>query len=120
MALGLIHCGICGAQVVVTCHQAGLAADQANARAAGHDVRINQKGGREGGGNLFGLTFDADGNLFFSSNGTDLGYHAVQGGYYRKNFGKHGPLHNPYTYGYFEHLPWDKSPAGPRAKPAAR
>jgi putative heme-binding domain-containing protein len=68
----------------------------------------------EGGGNLFGLTFDADGNLFFSSNGTDLGYHAVQGGYYRKNFGKHGPLHNPYTYGYFEHLPWDKPPAGPR------
>jgi putative heme-binding domain-containing protein len=68
----------------------------------------------EGGGNLFGLTFDADGNLFFSSNGTDLGYHAVQGGYYRKNFGKHGPLHNPYTYGYFEHLPWDKTPAGPR------
>jgi putative heme-binding domain-containing protein len=68
----------------------------------------------EGGGNLFGLTFDADGNLFFSSNGTDLGYHAVQGGYYRKNFGKHGPLHNPYTYGYFEHLPWDQTPAGPR------
>jgi putative heme-binding domain-containing protein len=68
----------------------------------------------EGGGNLFGLTFDADGNLFFSSNGTDLGYHAVQGGYYRKNFGKHGPLHNPYTYGYFEHLPWDRTPAGPR------
>jgi putative heme-binding domain-containing protein len=68
----------------------------------------------EGGGNLFGLTFDADGNLFFSSNGTDLAYHAVQGGYYRKNFGKHGPLHNLYTYGYFEHLPWDKTPAGPR------
>lgn len=68
----------------------------------------------EGGGNLFGLTFDADGNLFFSSNGTDLGYHAVQGGYYRKNFGKHGPLHNPYAYGYFEHLPWDQTPAGPR------
>ena len=68
----------------------------------------------EGGGNLFGLTFDADGNLFFSSNGNDLAYHAVQGAYYRKNFGKHGPLHNPYTYGFFEHLPYDQAVAGPR------
>jgi putative heme-binding domain-containing protein len=68
----------------------------------------------EGGGNLFGLTFDADGNLFFSSNGIDLAYHAVQGGYYRKNFGKHGPLHNPYAYGFFEHLPYDEPVAGPR------
>ena len=68
----------------------------------------------EGGGNLFGLTFDADGNLFFSSNGNDLAYHAVQGAYYRKNFGKHGPLHNPHTYGFFEHLPYDQAVAGPR------
>jgi putative heme-binding domain-containing protein len=68
----------------------------------------------EGGGNLFGLTFDADGNLFFSSNGNDLAYHAVQGAYYRKNFGKHGPLHNPYAYGFFEHLPYNGEVAGPR------
>jgi putative membrane-bound dehydrogenase-like protein len=68
----------------------------------------------EGGGNLFGLTFDADGNLFFSSNGNDLAYHAVQGAYYRKNFGKHGPLHNPHAYGFFEHLPYDQVVAGPR------
>jgi putative heme-binding domain-containing protein len=68
----------------------------------------------EGGGNLFGLTFDADGNLFFSSNGIDLAYYAVQGGYYRKNFGKHGPLHNPYAYGFFEHLSYDQPVAGPR------
>ena len=68
----------------------------------------------EGGGNLFGLTFDADGNLFFSSNGIDLAYHGVQGAYYRKNFGKHGPLHNPYAYGFFEHLPYDQPVAGPR------
>ncbi|WP_435011596.1 PVC-type heme-binding CxxCH protein [Tundrisphaera lichenicola] len=68
----------------------------------------------EGGGNLFGLTFDADGNLFFSSNGNDLAYHAVQGAYYRKNFGKHGPLHNPHTYGFFEHLTFDGEVAGPR------
>ena len=69
----------------------------------------------EGGGNLFGLTFDADGNLFFSSNGNDLAYHAVQGAYYRKNFGKHGPLHNPHTYGFFEHLPYDQRGRRPSA-----
>ncbi|WP_165066415.1 PVC-type heme-binding CxxCH protein [Paludisphaera rhizosphaerae] len=68
----------------------------------------------EGGGNLYGLTFDAEGTLFFSSNGVDLAYHAVQGGYYRKNFGKHGPLHNLHTYGFFEHLPYDRPVAGPR------
>jgi putative membrane-bound dehydrogenase-like protein len=68
----------------------------------------------EGGGNLFGLTFDADGNLFASSNGNDLAYHAVQGAYYRKNFGKHGPLHNPYAYGFLEHLTYDQPVAGPR------
>ena len=58
----------------------------------------------EGGGNIYGLTFDGDGNLFYSSNGSALFWHAVQGGYYQKNFGKHGPLHNPYTYGYFPHV----------------
>jgi putative membrane-bound dehydrogenase-like protein len=68
----------------------------------------------EGGGNLFGLTFDADGNLFFSSNGIDLAYHGVQRAYYRKNFGKHGPLHNRYAYGFFEHLAYDQPVAGPR------
>jgi putative membrane-bound dehydrogenase-like protein len=68
----------------------------------------------EGGGNLFGLTFDAEGGLFFSSNGNDLAYHGVQGAYYRKNFGKHGPLHNLHAYGYFEHLPYDRPVGGPR------
>ena len=28
--------------------------------------------------------------------------HHVQGGYYVKGFGKHGPLHNPYAFGYFD------------------
>ena len=58
----------------------------------------------EGGGNIYGLTFDADGNLFYSSNGSALFWHAVQGGYYAKAFGKHGLLHNPYAYGYFPHV----------------
>ena len=54
----------------------------------------------EGGGNPYGLTFDAGGNLVYSSNG-GLCHHAVQGGYFEKNFGKHGPLHNPHAYGWF-------------------
>jgi len=33
--------------------------------------------------------------------------HGVQGGYYWKSFGKHGPLHNPYTFGYFDHVHHD-------------
>ncbi|MEZ6048224.1 MAG: c-type cytochrome [Planctomycetaceae bacterium] len=28
--------------------------------------------------------------------------HHVQGAYYVKGFGKHGPLHNPHSYGYFQ------------------
>ena len=54
----------------------------------------------EGGGNCYGLTFVAVGRLFFSSNG-GLCWHGVQGGYYEKSFGKHGPLHNPFAFGYF-------------------
>jgi putative heme-binding domain-containing protein len=29
----------------------------------------------------------------------------VQGAYYWKLFGKHGALHNPHAYGYFDHIP---------------
>ena len=60
----------------------------------------------EGGGNVFGLTFDDDGNLFYSSN-LGLFWHAHQGAYYLKNFGKHGPLHNPYAYGHLMHVAHD-------------
>lgn len=66
----------------------------------------------EGGGNIYGLAFDANGNLFYSSNGGSLFWHAVQGGYYQKSFGKHGPLHNPYAYGYFPHVKHDGVPGG--------
>ncbi len=55
----------------------------------------------EGGGNLYGLTFDEVGRLFYSSNG-GLFLHAVQGGYFAKSFAKHGPLHHLYTYGHFQ------------------
>jgi len=59
----------------------------------------------EGGGNIFGLTFDLDGNLFYSSNGARPAWHGVQGAYYHKAFSKHGPLHNPYAFGFFQHVP---------------
>lgn len=56
----------------------------------------------EGGGNSFGLEFDSQGRVFSGHNGGDTrGFHYVQGGYYRKGFGKHGSLSNPYTFGYF-------------------
>jgi len=59
----------------------------------------------EGGGNAWGLDFDCHGNLFYSTNhGGFCMVHGVQGGYYWKQFGKHGTLHNPYAYGYFEHV----------------
>jgi putative membrane-bound dehydrogenase-like protein len=59
----------------------------------------------EGGGNMWGLDFDSRGNLFASTNvGGYVMLHARPGGFYWKAFGKHGPLHNPYTFGYFEHV----------------
>ena len=58
----------------------------------------------EGGGNTWGLDFDRAGNAIAGTNwGDAVCLHQVQGGYYIKGFSKHGPLHNPYTYGYFEH-----------------
>lgn len=60
----------------------------------------------EGGGNSWGLDFDRTGRLFYSTNfGGYVLLHGVQGGYFVKSFGKHGALHNPHAYGYFEHAP---------------
>ncbi|MFO0951778.1 MAG: PVC-type heme-binding CxxCH protein [Isosphaeraceae bacterium] len=59
----------------------------------------------EGGGNMWGLDFDRRGRLFASTNvGAHVALHAVQGAFCWKSFGKHGPLHNPYAYGYFDHV----------------
>ncbi|MGZ4971441.1 MAG: PVC-type heme-binding CxxCH protein [Limisphaerales bacterium] len=67
----------------------------------------------EGGGNSWGLDFDEDGNLIYSTNlGPYRMLHGVQGGYYWKSFGKHGALHNPYTYGYFDHVPYSNFTGG--------
>jgi putative membrane-bound dehydrogenase-like protein len=60
----------------------------------------------EGGGNSWGLDFDRSGRLLYSTNyGGHTLLHGVQGGYFVKSFGKHGALHNPHAYGYFEHAP---------------
>jgi putative membrane-bound dehydrogenase-like protein len=56
----------------------------------------------EGGGNSFGLDFDRFGNVFAAGNTVEPLVHHVQGAYYVKGFGKHGPLHNPHAYGYFQ------------------
>ncbi len=61
----------------------------------------------EGGGNTWGVDFDENGEIIAGTNfGEQIGLHQVQGAYYVKGFAKHGPLHNPHTYGYFEHLPF--------------
>lgn len=55
----------------------------------------------EGGGNSWGVEFDRFGNVFSAGNEVELMVHMMQGAYYVKGFGKHGPLHNPHAYGYF-------------------
>ncbi|MFO0929724.1 MAG: HEAT repeat domain-containing protein [Gemmataceae bacterium] len=60
----------------------------------------------EGGGNTFGVAFDDLGRVYSGTNwGVYRGLHYVQGGYYIKGWGKHGPLTNPYALGYFDHMP---------------
>ncbi len=61
----------------------------------------------EGGGNTWGVDFDRHGNIIAGTNwGNFANLHQVQGAYYVKGFTKHGPLHNPYTFGYFDHIPY--------------
>lgn len=66
----------------------------------------------EGGQNTFGLTFDQEGELYYSTNGGPF-VHAAQGAYFYKTFGKHGPLHHPFAYHHFPALSVDKVPGGP-------
>jgi len=59
----------------------------------------------EGGGNTFSLEIDSAGRFFSgTNNGNTRGMHYVQGGYAIKGWGKHGPLTNPYAFGYYEHM----------------
>jgi putative membrane-bound dehydrogenase-like protein len=67
----------------------------------------------EGGGNTWGLDFDEHGQVIAGTNwGGFAMLHQVQGGYYIKGFSKHGPLHNPHTYGYFDHVPYQHFKGG--------
>jgi putative heme-binding domain-containing protein len=60
----------------------------------------------EGGGNAFGCEIDAKGRIFSGHNGGDTrGFHYMQGAYLQKGFEKHGPLSNPYAFGYFPPMP---------------
>ena len=67
----------------------------------------------EGGGNTWGLDFDKNGQIIAGTNyGNVAMLHQVQGAYYVKGFSKHGALHNPHTYGYFEHMPFKNFKGG--------
>jgi putative heme-binding domain-containing protein len=65
----------------------------------------------EGGGNAFGVEIDAKGRIYSGHNGGDTrGFHYVQGAYYQKGFNKHGPLSNPYAFGYFPAMGHNRAP----------
>jgi putative heme-binding domain-containing protein len=60
----------------------------------------------EGGGNAFGCEIDDKGRVFSGHNGGNTrGFHYMQGAYLQKGFDKHGPLSNPYAFGYFPPMP---------------
>ncbi|MCA9113057.1 MAG: dehydrogenase, partial [Planctomycetaceae bacterium] len=59
----------------------------------------------EGGGNTFSSEIDGKGRVFSGTNhGDTRGMYYPQGSYGEKNWGKHGPLTNPYAFGYFHHM----------------
>jgi len=59
----------------------------------------------EGGGNTFSLEIDSVGRVFSgTNNGNTRGMYYPQGSYGIKGWGKHGPLTNPYAFGFFPHL----------------
>jgi putative membrane-bound dehydrogenase-like protein len=95
----------------VTAHIRGITFQQGVWRY--HPIRHTFELFCEGGGNSWGLDFDRHGNLLYSTNvGGYVMLHGVQGGYYWKSFGKHGALHNPHAYGYFDHVPHEHFTGG--------
>ncbi len=59
----------------------------------------------EGGWNTFGVDFDLQGRLYSGTNGGMQAVYFVQGGFYQKGFGKHGPHTNPHAFDYFYGIP---------------
>jgi putative heme-binding domain-containing protein len=54
---------------------------------------------------------DTKGRIFSGHNGGDTrGFHYIQGAYLQKGFEKHGPLSNPYAFGYFPAMPHPSVP----------
>ncbi|NNE93770.1 MAG: dehydrogenase, partial [Verrucomicrobiales bacterium] len=59
----------------------------------------------EGGGNTFSVEIDSKGRVFSgTNNGNTRGMYYPQGAYGKKGWGKHGPLTNPYAFGYINHM----------------
>lgn len=59
----------------------------------------------EGGGNTYSCEIDSKGRVFSGTNGGGTrGMYYPQGSYGEKNWGKHGPLTNPYAFGFFHHM----------------
>jgi len=59
----------------------------------------------EGGGNTFSLEIDSAGRVFSgTNNGNTRGMYYPRGSYGKKSWGKHGPLTNPYAFGYIGHM----------------
>ena len=65
----------------------------------------------EGGGNTFSTEIDSRGRVFSGTNhGSTRGMFYPQGSYGSKNWGKHGPLTNPFAFGFFEHMRHEGDP----------
>ncbi|MEZ5041832.1 MAG: c-type cytochrome [Saprospiraceae bacterium] len=59
----------------------------------------------EGGGNTFHVEMDDKGRIYSGHNGGEArGQYYKQGAYYPKNWGKHGALTNPYSFGFLDHM----------------
>src|SRR4029079_13507456 len=64
----------------------------------------------DGGVHSFGLDMHPGDRIFSGHNGGNTrGFHYVQGGYLQKGFEKHGPLSNPYAFGYFPAMPHNQA-----------
>lgn len=58
----------------------------------------------EGGGNTFYIEFDDKGRLYSGDNALSRGQYYKQGGYFNRNFDKHGPFSNAYTFGNLRNM----------------
>lgn len=58
----------------------------------------------EGGGNTFNVEIDSQGRIYSGNNGSGRGPYYKQGAYYGKSWGKHGPLTNPYAFGFLDDM----------------